>query len=185
MDDSETGGADVLGALTEIAGPVRSCIEIGTMEWEEGKSTCVAAEWFPGLVDHLRVDFLNGPGVDLVDDAHHLAQVGDDTFDAYLSRSVWEHMERPWLAAHAAYRVLRRGGVAFVDVPSAFPLHGYPSDFWRLSTDALRVVLVDAGFEVLATGYDTRADVVPRIDVPDWNVDAPAWLYAQALARKP
>ncbi|MCH7952002.1 methyltransferase domain-containing protein [Patescibacteria group bacterium] len=47
----------------------------------------------------------------------------DETFDAYLSLGVVEHFEEgPEKALREAYRVLKKGGVAFIEVPFDSPL---------------------------------------------------------------
>ncbi len=161
-----------------------SILEMGTHQWQPGVSTAVGPDWFPGAL-HVGTDICPGPGVDYATDAHTLAGIADGAFDLIISRSVFEHMERPWLAVAACARVLQRGGHLFVETPQAFPIHGYPSDFWRFTVDGLRILAEDAGLTVVAAGYTDPCDVVPRQPpAGTWNPAAGAWLYAQILARK-
>jgi SAM-dependent methyltransferase len=177
-------GDDVLAVLTELAAPARSCLETGTYQWATGVSTSVAADWFPWLERVVRTDITEGPGVDQAADCHDLECFPTGAFDLHLSRSVWEHLARPWHAAHAAARTLAPGGLLYVATHQTFPVHGYPSDFFRFSTDALRVLVEDAGLETVAVGYTGPADIVPRTEVVPWNPLAPAFLNVQILARK-
>ena len=185
MSDAEMG--EVVDCFLEGGSAMRSCLEMGTLRWTEGKPTTVAREWFPNLEPDLyvRSDITDGEDVDITADAHDLRPFLSEMFDLYIARSVWEHLPRPWLAAHAAFRVLRSGGLAFIDVPQTFPLHGYPYDYFRFSTNALTVVMQDAGFDIVIDGYVNHCKVIADEPIEGWNRKAPAWLNAQILARKP
>jgi 2-polyprenyl-3-methyl-5-hydroxy-6-metoxy-1,4-benzoquinol methylase len=45
-------------------------------------------------------------------------------FDALVAVAVFEHLERPWIAAKEVARVLKPGGFAYVSTHQTFPLHG-------------------------------------------------------------
>lgn len=159
-------------------------LEMGTHQWQEGVSTAVGPDWFPDAT-HVGTDIEPGPGVDIVADAHQLDGIAASRFDLIICRSVLEHVERPWLVVQACARVLRPGGHLFIETPQAFPIHGYPSDFWRFTVDGLRILATDAGLTMVAAGYTDPCDVVPRRPpAGTWNPAAGAWLYAQVLTRK-
>lgn len=186
--------------ISELAAlPAPEVIEVGTLRSDPEFPTHHTA-WAP----HGRwtkVDREAGTDVDVVDDAHTLAtfqhehrsaagpvtQWPDDRFDAYVACSVYEHLERPWLAMAAAAGVVRPGGLVYVQTHQTFPIHGYPSDFWRFTTEALRVIMDDAGLEVLHAGYLYRCTIEPPPEVTRWNraSDVESWLNVEALARKP
>src|SRR5205814_1397970 len=46
-----------------------------------------------------------------------------------------------WLGFEEVYRVLRLDGVLVVSCPFYFHQHGYPSDYWRFTPQALGVLL--------------------------------------------
>lgn len=163
----------------------RSCLELGTYEWEPGKSTSVARQWFPDLLDHVRTDITAGPGVDQAADAHNLTAVfGDDRFQLVISRSVHEHLARPWIATQSMADMLHEGGLLYIDTHQTFPLHGYPDDYFRFSADALGVLLADAELEVVATGYSWPCTITPAERVDPWNLAAPSYLHVSAIGRK-
>lgn len=199
-DGAGIGSGEAPGAMAFVqamAGLQRpQLIEVGTLRAEEDRPTHHTA-WVP----HgrwVKVDREAGPDVDLVADAHDVGQLwaarfGDarveaqEGFDGYVACSVWEHLERPWLAMVAAAALVRRGGLVYVQTHQTFPLHGYPSDFFRFSTGALEVLAADAGLTVLHTGYLYPCRIEPPPEVTRWNraADVEAWLNVELLARRP
>jgi GT2 family glycosyltransferase/glycosyltransferase involved in cell wall biosynthesis/SAM-dependent methyltransferase len=57
----------------------------------------------------------------------------DNTFDAVISKAVFEHLARPWEAALEIYRVLKPGGVVHVDTAFMQPLHGDPYHYFNMT----------------------------------------------------
>lgn len=165
--------------LTEIS-PRPWILELGTLQSEAGRSTHHMA-WLPEG-DWLRGDIEPGADVDVVTDAHKLDNWDPGSFDAYVAVSLYEHLERPWIAAEAAARVLKPGGLLYVATHQSFPLHGYPSDFFRFSDAALALIFTDAGFEVLYKGYAYACQIIPPPEVSVWNPAAPAWLNVEVAA---
>lgn len=201
-DGARIGTTDAPGAamlITELAAlPRPVVIEVGTLRSDPDFPTHHTA-WAPHG-DWTRVDREAGQDVDVVDDAHTLATFRhehrsaagpvnswpDARFDAYVSCSVFEHLERPWVAMAAAAGVVRPGGLVYVQTHQTFPLHGYPSDFFRFSKEALAVLMDDAGLDVLHAGYMYRCQIIPPAEVVRWNTapDVESWLNVEALGRK-
>jgi SAM-dependent methyltransferase len=150
-------------------------------------------EWLPDG-RWTMADIEHGLDVDVVADAHDLPSsfaaahgLADIAgFDAVIAVSVWEHLERPWVAAESVADVLAPGGWVYVATHQTFPLHGYPSDFFRFSREALALIFDDAGFEVLATSYAYRCTIVPPPEVTRWNraPDVEAWLNVDLVGRR-
>ena len=190
-----SGAAALVAFLAELERP--AVIEVGTLRSDPSFPTHHTA-WAPHGA-WTKVDAYEGTDVDVVDDAHTLATfrltsagpVGivnsrpDARFDAYVACSLFEHLERPWVAMKAAADVVRPGGWVYVQTHQTFPIHGYPDDFFRFSTRALEVLMADAGLEVLSTGYTYPCQIIPPAEVTRWNPVAEAYLNVEALARKP
>jgi SAM-dependent methyltransferase len=157
-------------------------IELGTLRWEQDRPTHHKA-WAPDATWTL-TDVSPGTDVDQVVDAHTMDGAADN-FDAYIAVSLYEHLERPWVAAQAAARVLGPGGLLYVATHQTFPIHGYPSDYFRFSDRALALIFADAGFEILHAGYAYPCKIVPPPEVTRWNPAAPAWLNVEVAARLP
>lgn len=111
--------------------------------------------------DYWGVDPEIGPGVDEVGDGENLRQL-DDSYPVVVSTEVLEHVERPWRIVGEMARVCAPGGHVILtargyDERGCFPVHEYPRDYWRYSVGSFRVLLEDAGLEVLQVTADPEA----------------------------
>jgi SAM-dependent methyltransferase len=73
----------------------------------------------------------------------------DGSFDVALSTQVLEHVIDPDAAVAEMARVLRPNGYAFVSVPSTWPYHPSPGDYWRWTADGLTILLERNGLHVV------------------------------------
>jgi SAM-dependent methyltransferase len=99
----------------------------------------------------ISVDIMEGPGVDLVADAHDLHMVADNSVDVVTSVSVMEHVRNPWKVVDEIYRILKPGGIICIDVPFIFPYHADPDDFYRFSNRG--ILNLCEKFECLQNGF--------------------------------
>ena len=158
-------------------------LELGTLQSEPGRSTHHAA-WLPEGSTHVKSDIEAGPDVDVVADAHDLESVfGREAFDVLIAVSVWEHLERPWIAARELHAIMYEGAIAYICTHQTFPIHAYPSDFFRFSDDGLAALFDWAGFEVLAKSYAYPCTIVPPPEITVWNPAAPAFLNVDVCVR--
>ena len=167
-------------------------LEIGTLQARPGYSTHAQAR-FPGVAraDYVMADVQGGPDVDVVADLHALPADWSGRFGAVVATAVFEHLERPWIAAREVARVLAPGGFFFVSTHQTFPLHGFPQDFFRFSKEALALIFADAGLQVDEVAYSERSRIVPpgtilpAAQLDRWNEEFPSWVLVSALGRKP
>lgn len=95
-------------------------------------------------------DYYPGPNVDVVGDAHRLSSYFDAPFDVIYSTAVLEHLAMPWVAAEEIAKVLKVGGLLFVETHFSTSLHERPWHFFQFSDMALRALFSPAlGFECL------------------------------------
>ena len=88
----------------------------------------------PPHLDYVGLDILAGPYVDIVGDAHRLAEIfGTRRFVTAMSFSVFEHLAMPWKVALELNRMLEPGGLVFTGCHQTWPVHEEPWDFWRFS----------------------------------------------------
>ena len=78
--------------------------------------------------------------------------IPDESFDLVLSSDVFEHIDRPWLAAAEIGRILKPGGLAITHTLFAWRNHPCPIDYWRYSPECLEFLFAD--LECLEKGYD-------------------------------
>jgi SAM-dependent methyltransferase len=83
------------------------------------------------------IDIVPGLGVDIVADAQNMPQIDSESADCALLVSVLQHLPSPQKAIDEAFRVLRPGGVIYVNVPFIFVYHRDPEDFNRFSVPGL------------------------------------------------
>lgn len=82
----------------------------------------------------------------IVTDITQAEHLPDERYDAIFSKAVFEHVKKPWKAAHHLSRMLKPGGIMYHMAPFSYFYHGAPSDYWRYTTD---------GFEVLFSNLKT------------------------------
>ena len=131
--------------------PGMSILEIGSRE-VTGKST--ARERF-SRAKYVGFDYYPGNNVDIVGDAHRLSSYfkAADTFDIVYSSACFEHFAMPWIVALEISKVLKVGGIVFIETHFSFSSHERPWHFFQFSDMALRVLFSDAlGFECIEAG---------------------------------
>lgn len=178
-------------------GPAATVLEIGTKRWVDGVSTHLQG-MFPGVPRqaYVMADIQPGDDVDVVADLHALPADWTGRFDAVVATAVFEHLERPWIAAHEIARILKPGGRCYVSTHQTYPLHGYPADYFRFSRGALSLLFEDAGLTVQNCAYEHRTWIrLPRALVPrrlgkrgfvdTWNRIQPAYLVVHLSGCKP
>ena len=87
--------------------------------------------------------------------------IPDASFDVVFSSDVFEHIDRPWLAAGEIARILRPGGIAITHTLFSWRNHPCPIDYWRYSAECLEFLFAD--LTCLEKGYDLSQR---RVDQP-------------------
>lgn len=179
----EKGTAEIIfrHELSQMKKP--KVLELGTMRSDPTFPTHHAA-WLPKGSTHVMSDAFAGMDVDVIADAHDLAPFEDEEFDAVIAVSVWEHLSRPWIASDAVHRVLKKGGILYVATHQTFPIHGYPSDFFRFTVEALNVLFCEPNFDKFHGNYMFPCQIIPPSVVTRWNPAAPCYLNVECFARK-
>jgi SAM-dependent methyltransferase len=158
-------------------------LELGTLRSLPGRST-LHRDWVPHHGEFLGSDIAPGPDVDIVADVHRLSTVaGQEQFDVILSFSTFEHLKYPHLAALELLKVLRPGGLLFVQTHQTFPVHGYPHDYYRYTREGLAALFgTRMGFTVRATDYEFPTSIHTR-RVPQL-AHHEAWLNTRLVGEK-
>ena len=85
---------------------------------------------------YLGLDSVDGPGVDRVVDWDAPLPLADASADVVLSSSALEHDPCFWQSFLEMLRLLRPGGLLYLNAPSNHDFHRHPVDCWRFYPDA-------------------------------------------------
>lgn len=80
----------------------------------------------PANCEYVGVDFQEGNGVDVVIDDPYALPLADDSADVVVCSSCFEHSEFFWLTFLEIQRILKPGGLLYLNVPSNGSYHTYP-----------------------------------------------------------
>lgn len=126
-------------------------LEIGS---REVKGTSNARKGF-SKAEYIGFDFYPGNNVDIVGDAHKLSSYfkKEEKFDIIYSSACFEHFAMPWLVAIEIAKLLKFGGIVFVETHFSFSSHERPWHFFQFSDMGLRTLFSNAlGFECIEAG---------------------------------
>jgi SAM-dependent methyltransferase len=126
-------------------------LEIGSRE-VTGKSK--ARQEF-SRAEYIGFDFYPGENVDVVGDAHKLSSYFDEKskFDVIYSSACFEHFAMPWVVAQEIAKLLKVGGIVFVETHFSYSSHERPWHFFQFSDMALKTLFSRAlGFECIEAG---------------------------------
>jgi SAM-dependent methyltransferase len=130
-------------------------LEIGSYLVEGQKEVADLRPLFPNR-EYVGLDNRPGPGVDVVADVTNLPYL-DQSIGTVVAVSTFEHVPCFWKGFEEVARVLRPGGAFLIASPFHFHIHEYPSDYWRFTPEALRLLLRDYPSKVLGWhGPETR-----------------------------
>jgi ubiquinone/menaquinone biosynthesis C-methylase UbiE len=99
--------------------------------------------------EFINVDIFPFPEVDIVSDATQLP-FRNNTIDAAVSESLFEHVPDAHLVAREMVRVVKSGGYIYVSAPFMHPYHASPDDFNRWTISGLKHMFSD--LEIMESG---------------------------------
>jgi len=118
----------------------KNCLQIGV---KEGAGAKFGEQW-------VSVDkYDTRPFIDRHDDIHDL-QFEDATFDIAVCISILEHVDNPAQAVSELKRVLKPGGLLWIQSPMAYPYHPDPLDLWRFTPTGL--IRMCGNFDLIQAG---------------------------------
>lgn len=115
--------------------PSATVVDIGAQDVNGSlKSVC------PSNCKYIGVDFVEGKGVDVILQDPYKLPFDDHSIDIIVSSSCFEHSEFFWLSFVEMMRILRPGGLCYINAPSNGLFHQYPVDCWRFYPDSARAL---------------------------------------------
>ena len=105
-------------------------------------------------------------------------------FGSCVCAETLEHVTKPACFLVNVINLMRPGAWIVITTPFAFPVHGFPNDYWRFTPEGMTLLLRDAGFE------NAQAEELCREEKKYYDYDRhstcrvlPMWIGA--IARKP
>lgn len=95
----------------------------------------------PKSLKYVGVDFVAGKGVDVILRDPYKLPFEDGAADFVVSSSCFEHSEMFWLLFLEILRIMKPGGLFYLNVPSNGVFHRYPVDCWRFYPDSGRALV--------------------------------------------
>ena len=150
--------------------PGMRILEIGSRE-VTGKSD--ARKRFD-QAQYVAFDYYPGDNLDVVGDAHKLSSyfASGERFDLIYSSACFEHFAMPWIVAVEIAKLLKVGGLVFVETHFAYSSHERPWHFFHYTDMALKVLFSESlGFECVEAGMSNPI-VLPGGSVLEEPVDS-------------
>ena len=97
------------------------------------------------------LDIFPGEHIDYVGKAEEIP-TEDGIFGLVVSQECLEHVADPFKAAEEIYRVLRKDGKLFIQLPFIIGYHPGPTDFWRFTKEGITELVERVGFKVQEIG---------------------------------
>jgi SAM-dependent methyltransferase len=98
------------------------------------------------------IDIEDGPGVDIVADAHDLGIIETDSADCLIASGVLLHCREPETVIAEFFRVLKPGGILYIAVPFISPHPAYPTVYQFVSVEGLEYRC--RAFQTLESGFN-------------------------------
>lgn len=117
--------------LTVGAEELPQIVEVGSLD-VNGSLREVA----PQSANYIGLDFEEGRGVDIILDDPYNFPLADNSADVVVASSCFEHSEFYWLTFLECCRIVKPGGLIYLNAPSNGAYHRYPIDAWRFYPDA-------------------------------------------------
>ncbi len=114
---------------------------------KHGRALVIGSKVYPTSTDRRKLysdaiglDMQAGEGVDIVHDLENHLPEAVGKFSHIDCCSVLEHVRQPWKMSAVIEDSLIEGGTLLISVPFVWRQHGYPSDYWRFTPEALDIL---------------------------------------------
>lgn len=120
---------------------------------------------------YIGADMRQGLGVDVVINLHNIS-LPSESVGTVLLMDTLEHVEFPRKAIEELHRILKPNGALILSSAMNFPIHDYPSDYWRFTPEAFRSLLkLFTSRFVGFAGEEVFPHTVVGIGVKDGDID--------------
>jgi predicted SAM-dependent methyltransferase len=162
-------------------------LELGTKRSQSSNPTHkkVFFKDIPNL-EYIMTDYQGGLDVDVVCDLHKTSGIFDDNyFDIIISCSTFEHLKYPQLCSHNLMKMLKVGGIIYIQTHQTYPLHGYKYDYYRFSREALKSTFSKKmNMKTISTIFNGSCVIIPEENLGGWNDVAESYLNVIYVGEK-
>ncbi len=117
--------------------------------------------------EYIGVDIEKGPGVDIICSSDDMVQkFGENSFDVVLSTCLLEHVRHWKNAVTNMKKVCKPNGIILMIVPSQWPFHEFPYDFWRYTKEDIKNIFSDCEILTLEEDHHKPSLVYAKIKKP-------------------
>ncbi len=164
--DYESAHPAFVPFTTEIeANPDKLYLDVGCGRRNYTHDNCLYIEVYPSV------------SADIILEPSCLYPIASNSIDGIGCFAVLEHVTEPWVAVEEFRRILKPGGMIYIDWPFLAPVHGYPSHYYNTTRHGLQR-LFERDFEIL------ELDSLPN-QTPDHTVTWILGILTQALPPSP
>lgn len=114
-------------------------IEIGSFQVPGQEEIANLRPIFQGK-EFLGCDVRKGNGVDRIENVECML-LGDGSVGTVLILDTLEHVENCFKALDEIHRILKKDGIVIMSSVMDFPIHDHPSDYWRFTPEAFKLLL--------------------------------------------
>lgn len=118
--------------------------------------------------EYIGTDIAKGPGVDVICPAENLVEkFGKESFDVVISTCTLEHIKDWKKAISNIKNICKPNGIILIIVPSDWPYHECPYDFWRYKKEDIKSIFSDCSILLLEEDPQIPSLVYVKIIKPD------------------
>ncbi|MEI6048941.1 MAG: class I SAM-dependent methyltransferase [Bacteroidota bacterium] len=97
------------------------------------------------------LDIISGHQIDIVGFVEDIP-CPDESFDLVVTQECLEHVKDPFKGMNEMYRVLKKGGKIYLQLPFIIGYHPGPTDFWRFTVEGIEELAIRSNFNLLEKG---------------------------------
>ena len=171
---------DFVKGVSESVPILEPIYEFGSFQVEGQEAIADLRPLFPGK-KYIGCDMRSGKGVDLLLNLHDI-DLPDSTAGTVLALDTLEHVEFCRRAMSEVHRILKPGGIAIISSVMYFPIHDYPSDYWRFTPEGFRSLLNQFSYSMVDfLGKEDSPHTVVGMGIKQREVST---TEAQLISRK-
>lgn len=97
------------------------------------------------------MEILPETGIDYVGSVEDIP-IDSNEFDIIICQEVLEHVKNPWKAVQEIQRVLKKDGLAYIQLPFTIGFHPCPNDYWRFSKEGIEELVRSSNMKIIDSG---------------------------------